>query len=88
MIVWGCLMGNPTELAAAGPRPVSRSEVAAWYGLTILIIALVFAGIDRQILLLVTEPLKHALSLSDTQIGALNGIALSLVAAFATFPLG
>jgi MFS family permease len=63
------------------------SPVAAWYGLAVLVLASIFATVDRQILLLVTEPLKAALSLSDTQIGALNGIALSLMAALAAFPL-
>lgn len=71
----------------AGHR-VPQRLTAAWYGLAVLVVATIFAAIDRQILLLVTEPLKHALALSDSQIGALNGIALSLVAALAVFPMG
>ena len=67
---------------------VKKSMVAAWYGLFVLLLATVFASIDRNILLLVTEPLKHSLGLSDTQIGVLNGIALSLLATVASFPMG
>jgi MFS family permease len=52
------------------------------------VVATVLASVDRQILILVTEPLKRSLHVSDTQIGALNGIGLTLVAALATFPLG
>lgn len=76
--------------ATMAPQPQGRPEslAGAWYGLAILVLATVYASVDRDILLLVTEPLKHALGLSDTQIGALNGIALSLIAGLATIPLG
>lgn len=60
----------------------------AWWGLAGLVVASVFATIDAQIILLVTEPLRKDLGLSDPQIGALNGVALSLVAVLATIPLG
>ena len=61
---------------------------AAWYGLAVLVITTVFAAVNRQVLILVTESLKRDLHIGDAQIGALNGIALTFVAAIATFPLG
>ena len=71
------------------PEPLtSPVMLAAWYGLAVLVIATVFASVDRQILALVIEPLRKEFGLSDTQIGTLNGIALSLVAMLATLPLG
>lgn len=64
------------------------SLAAAWVGLAILTVAMTFSVIDRQILILLTEPLKHSLGLSDTNIGLLNGLAITLVSAAATYPMG
>lgn len=61
---------------------------AAWVGLAILTAAMILSVVDRQILIIVTEPLKRTFSLSDTQIGLLNGLALTLVSAAATYPMG
>ncbi len=62
--------------------------VGAWYGLGVLVLATVIGSVNRQIILLVTEPFKQSMGLSDTQIGLLNGFALTLVAAIATYPMG
>lgn len=81
----------PTESLAVAAEPSEvrgLSMTAAWYGLGVLVVATVFASVVRQILVLVTEPLKQSLQLSDTQIGLVNGIALSLVSMLATFPMG
>ncbi len=75
-------------MTIAGAETPSRMMFAAWYGLAVLVIATIGATLDRQILVLVTEQLKGDLGLSDTQIGALNGVALTLVAGLATFPMG
>ena len=82
-----------TSIADAGAPPLratphSISAAAGWYGLGMLVTATVFASVVRQILVLVTEPLKKSLDLSDTQIGLVHGIALSLVAMLATLPFG
>lgn len=80
----------PATTATTDPayRVTDRTIVAAWYGLAVLVVATVLASVDRQIIVLVTEPLRKALGLSDTQIGTLNGVALTLVSMIATFPLG
>ena len=44
--------------------------------------------IDRSILSLLAEPIKHALHLSDTQIGLLQGAAFSIFFLLMTFPAG
>lgn len=59
----------------------------AWYSLVVLIIAVVFGFIDRQIIVLVVEPMKRDLALDDLHIGTLQGLAPALVAVLAGFPL-
>jgi MFS family permease len=44
--------------------------------------------IDRVILSLLVEPIKHSLHLTDTQIGLLQGIAFGIFFTLATFPAG
>ncbi len=62
--------------------------IAAWYGLIVLAIVSISVSVNRQLIPLVTEPMKQSLSLSDAQIGVLNGFALLLATALATFPMG
>lgn len=49
-----------------------------YYALAILMSAYVFNFIDRQILSILQEPIKHELNLSDTQLGLLTGFAFAL----------
>lgn len=65
-----------------------RQAWGAWYGIGVLLAIGLSAYLIRQLIVLVTEPLKTSLSLSDTQIGSLNGLALLLVVALATYPMG
>lgn len=66
----------------------SRAPLAAWYALTILSVAVLYAVIDRQVLMLLAQPLKTDLHLSDTQIGSLQGLGAALFSAVALVPLG
>src|SRR5262249_49813605 len=58
------------------------------YAIAILSAAVLYAVIDRQVLMLLAQPLKAELLLSDTQIGSLQGLGAALFAAVATIPLG
>ena len=49
------------------------------YALFILMIVYAFNFIDRQILNILQEPIKHELNLSDTQLGLLTGFSFTLV---------
>lgn len=60
----------------------------AWYTLTIVTIAYVFAILDRIAISLFIEPIKQDLQLSDTQIGLLQGLAFSLLYTAFSFPMG
>jgi MFS family permease len=62
--------------------------IAGWYGLFVLVLALVLGSVNTSIIALVSESIKGSLSLSDAQIGMLNGLALTLVTAIATVPMG
>ena len=64
-----------------------RTGAAAWWALGVLVAISLFAFIDRQALSLVAAPLAADLKLSDTQLGALQGLGLAIFATF-TYPLG
>ena len=66
----------------------TRAPRASWYALAALSMTVLYAFIDRQVLVLLAQPLKNDLSLSDTQIGGLQGLGAALFAAIAVVPLG
>lgn len=60
----------------------------AWYLLGVLVIANVLSYVDRQILSLLVQPLKHDLAISDTQVSMLQGFAFTILYSFLGLPLG
>lgn len=58
----------------------------ASYILGLLSAGLVLSYIDRQIITVLVEPIKHDLALSDTAIGALQGVALMLFLGAVSIP--
>ncbi|SEK10447.1 MULTISPECIES: MFS transporter [unclassified Variovorax] len=81
----------PMPLDAAAPTALEttrRAPTSAWYALAVLIIATVLGSIDKVILTLLTEPIRQTLSLSDTQLGLLQGAGIVLFTGIATLPLG
>jgi MFS family permease len=74
--------------AVATPAPGSqRAPASSWYALAVLVLVAVLGAVDKIIFVLLTEPVRHALSLSDTQIGLLQGAGMVLFASLATLPL-
>lgn len=70
------------------PTEVTRKSYAyEWYIVAICMLAYIFSFIDRQILALMIEPIKHDLQLSDTQFSLLHGLAFSLFYAFMGMPI-
>jgi len=59
-----------------------------WYVLVILVLIYIFGSVDRGVISVVTEPLKEAFGLSDSQLGALGGLAYSLPYALFVLPMG
>ena len=70
------------------PTDTTRKRyVYEWYVVAICMVAYIFSFVDRQILALMIEPIKHDLQLSDTQFSLLHGLAFSLFYAFMGMPI-
>jgi MFS family permease len=84
-------MAEPPAFApvdtGSGDRVAYRS-VAAWGSVSILLIFSLFSFLDRQIIALLVDPIKHDLGLTDTQLGLLQGLAFALLYAVAGLPIG
>ncbi|WP_198970315.1 MFS transporter [Xylophilus sp. ASV27] len=78
----------PDTTSAAAPAATRKAPTSAWYALVVLVIATVLGSIDKVILTLLTEPMRITLSLSDTQLGLLQGAGIVLFTGIATLPLG
>jgi sugar phosphate permease len=63
------------------------STVYRWYVVLLLLLVSIFAYIDRVVFALLIDPIKTDLRLSDTQAGALVGLALTISYAFAGLAL-
>src|SRR6185503_6947345 len=70
--------------AVAGDSPGLRR---AWYALFILTIGLLIATVDRSILMLLVDPIRAHLGISDTQISVLTGWAFVSVYALLGLPI-
>lgn len=70
---------------AADAWPAPR---VGWYVTVLLAIAYAISFLDRNMIALLVEPIKHDLGLSDTQIGLLQGLAFGLFYAIAGLPIG
>ncbi|MCE2907520.1 MAG: MFS transporter [Betaproteobacteria bacterium] len=71
-----------------GPARDPRSARTAAYALGVLVTAAVFAAVNRQILVLLGEPIRQSLGLSDTQLGLLQGLGVTLFCGLAAVPIG
>lgn len=71
----------------AGPPIKERVPLSAWYGLFALSVVNIYAIVDRQIFGLLAEPMRVDLGLSDTQLGVLQGVGLTLVGMVTIYPI-
>jgi MFS family permease len=67
---------------------VTERPAYKWYVLGVLVFIYIFGAVDRGVISVVAEPLKEAFDLSDSQIGALGGLAYSLPYALFVLPMG
>lgn len=63
-----------------------RSSAPA-YALTLLTVVSFFNYLDRMVIAILVEPIKHELSLSDSQMGLITGFAFAMVYATLGLPL-
>lgn len=66
----------------------SKVGGGVWYVIAILALANVLSSVDRFLLNLLVEPIKNDLSISDTQIATLQGVAFVLFYATLGLPIG
>lgn len=69
----------------AAERPIARG---AWYALAVLTLVYVFNAVDRSVMSIVIEPVRHEFGLNDSQLGLLTGLAFGLTYAIAGIPIG
>jgi len=77
-------LSTPTS-AAYGESVISPR--VAGYGLFMLTLVYAFNFIDRQILVILQEPIKQEMGLSDAQLGLLSGFSFALVYITAGIPI-
>ena len=68
-------------------QPVAESTRYRWTVLVMLTLVYSFNFIDRQILVILQEPIKADLGLSDAQLGLLTGFSFALVYVTAGIPI-
>jgi MFS family permease len=81
-------MEEAREPAPDAARPRSRITVYAWYALFVLFLVYIINFIDRQIISILAQDIKHDLHLGDAQIGFLYGTAFAVFYALFGIPLG
>src|SRR5918994_990088 len=77
-----------SDPAAAAPAAPLRVGAYAWYALLVLVLVYMINFIDRQILSILAQDIKHDLGLEDAQIGFLYGTAFAVFYALFGIPLG
>jgi len=70
------------------PAPPMRVSAYGWYALIVLVLVYVINFIDRQIISILAQDIKHDLHLTDAQIGFLYGTAFAVFYALFGIPLG
>ena len=66
----------------------AMSERAAWWALILLTATYTFSFVDRQIINLLVDPIRADLSLSDSEVSFLQGLAFVLPYVLLSIPIG
>jgi MFS family permease len=66
----------------------ARRNTGAWLAVALLAAAYAMNFVDRQIVNLLVEPLKHDLQISDSQIGLLQGVSFGIFYTLMGLPFG
>jgi MFS family permease len=75
---------DPHATTAAQAYPPDR----AWYAVGILLLATIIGYLDRLVMAFLVDPVKRSLALTDTQAGALNGLAFAAFFVIMGIPMG
>lgn len=74
-----------SDTTAKAADPVGRYR---WYVLGVLVCIYMMHHLDRMVLTLLQEPIKHEFGLSDSQLGLITGTAFAISFGIAGIPLG
>src|SRR5271169_1253867 len=77
-------MAFPPQPLEEAPYP---KPARAWYVLGLLTLTYVFSFLDRTILSLLVGPVRHDLSITDTQVSLLMGFSFALFYTFFGLPI-
>jgi len=69
-------------------KAIYPSPIVAWTTVAILSLTYMFSFMDRQILVLLVEPIKADLQISDTQVSLLTGFAFAVIYTISGIPMG
>ena len=72
----------------ASTEPPYPSAVYSWYVVGVLMLAYLFAFLDRQILSLLIQPIKRDLGISDTEMSLILGLAFGIFYTVLGIPIG
>jgi MFS family permease len=82
---------NPSSEALRIDTPRSARtpwQVGAWSTLVVVIAATLLTSLDRNVLVLYAASVGKSLALSDTRLGMLQGVGISLLASLVAIPIG
>ncbi len=65
-----------------------RPAAYDWYVLIVLTVIFLLASVDRSLVSVVMEPIRHEFGLTDAQLGFLAGLAFGIPYALASLPFG
>ena len=77
----------PQSSQPVNTAPSAVSGSYAYYVLGVFFVVTIFNYIDRQILAILSQPIKDDLKISDTALGFLTGFAFAAFYTFAGLPL-
>lgn len=75
--------GKPASPASTGDYVVK----GGWYTLWVMLLVTMVGFVDRQLLTLAAAPISASLSLSDGQLGMVQGLAFAVFTAIAVYPI-
>lgn len=69
-------------------HPSAKLSPHRWYVLIVLSVVYTLYNVDRNLVVILAEPIRAEFALSDTQLGFLTGMSFALAFAIAGIPLG
>src|SRR6266542_2516942 len=72
--------------ALHSPAAIERLQARRYYILAVLLLVSILSFVDRNVISVLVEPIRHDLKLSDSQMGFLTGTAFALTYVLMVIP--